>query len=223
MNLLVRAGLASLALALGACASAPVHYYTLVSPESGSALTGQPAPFALDVLPVGIPALLDQQPLVVRQGDSNVAVLDNEQWAAPLGDEVRTALSEELVHRLDAQDVAGLTRPTGKPVLRVRLQVRRLDAWPGQGVQLEADWSLGFAGTAGTSRLTCHSQLQEAASGGYPELVRAQQRIVARLASQIASNARGWAVSQKQDCTPDDGTTSPEARSPEPSLEPPHA
>ncbi|PLY99979.1 hypothetical protein CY652_23470 [Burkholderia sp. WAC0059] len=223
MNLPVCASLVAFTLALGACASAPVHYYTLVSPATDSAVARQPAPFAIDVLPVGIPALLDQQPLVLRQGDSDVAVLDNERWAAPLGDEVRTALSAELVHRLGVQDVTGLARPAGKSVLTVKLQVRRLDAWPGHGVQLEADWSLGFAGNADTAHLTCHSRLQEATSGGYADLVRAQQRVVVRLADQIASNARGWAMSQTQGCTPAAGLAPSDARSPQPLTEAPHA
>ncbi|RKE36517.1 hypothetical protein B0G76_2711 [Paraburkholderia sp. BL23I1N1] len=206
MSFSARASLRSVtltvALALSACASAPVHYYTLVSPAAQPASAQPAAPFAIDVLPVGVPAELDQQAMVIRQGDSGVAVLDDERWVAPLGDQLRAALSTQLVRRLGTQDVAGLTRPINQPVLGIRLQIRRLDAWPGHAVQLEADWSLIFAQDPNGVRLTCHTQLQEAAPGGYADLVRAQQLAIASLAGRIAEDARGWAQSRQRGCTP---------------------
>jgi hypothetical protein len=198
----LRAITLTVALALSACASAPVHYYTLVSPAAQPASAQPAAPFAIDVLPVGVPAQLDQQAMVVRQCDSGVAVLDDERWLAPLGDELRAALSTQLVRRLGTQDVAGLTRPINQSVLGIRLQIRRLDAWQGHAVQLEADWSLAFAQDPNGVRLTCHTRLQEAASGGYADLVRAQQLAIASLAGRIADDARGWAQSRQHGCTP---------------------
>jgi uncharacterized lipoprotein YmbA len=70
--------------------------------------------------------------------------------------------------------------------------VRRLDAWLGRQVQLDAGWSLSTvdgAGRAGT-RLTCQGRFEEAASAGYTGLVQAQQRAVAALAARIAADAR---------------------------------
>ncbi|MBC8746669.1 ABC-type transport auxiliary lipoprotein family protein, partial [Paraburkholderia podalyriae] len=69
-------------------------------------------------------------------------------------------------------------------------------------VQLEADWSLGFAQDPNGARLACHTQLQEAAPGGYADLVRAQQLAIASLAGRIAEDARGWAQSRQRGCTP---------------------
>jgi hypothetical protein len=206
MNFSARAGLGAatfaFVLTLSACAPAPVHYYTLVSPATQTASATQPAPFVIDVLPVGIPAQLDQQQMVVRQGDSDVAVLDNERWSAPLGDELRTALSADLVRRLGTQDIAGLPRPPGQSVLGIRLQIRRFDAWPGHVAQLEADWSLSFTKDPDGARLTCHSQVVEPAPGGYAEMAHAQQRAIAELAGQIADEARGWAQSRQHSCAP---------------------
>jgi uncharacterized lipoprotein YmbA len=186
---------------LTACSSAPVHYHTLVAPIEQVAATEQPAPFLIEVLPVGIPVQLDQPQLVVRQGDSGVAVLDGERWAGPLGDEVRAALSAKLTRRLGTQDIAGLARPSDKQVMRIKLQVRRFDVWPGQRSQLDADWSLGVADEAGNARLACHGQFDAAASGAYPELVQAQQRLIAELAARIAADARAWALSRHAACS----------------------
>ena len=204
MNFPARAGLSAsalaAALALNACTSAQVHYYTLASPAVQAASATRPVPFVIDVLPVGLPAQLDQQQMVVRQGDSDIAVLDGERWAAPLADEMRAALSEQLVRRLGTQDVAGLARSASQSVLGIRLQIRRFDAWPGRAVQLVADWSLGFTRDPNGVRLTCHSEVQEAAPGDYPALVRAQQRAIAELAGRIADDARGWAQTRQQGC-----------------------
>jgi uncharacterized lipoprotein YmbA len=192
--------LASLA-GLTACSSAPVHYYTLLAPAGPAVPGGQPSPFLIEVLPVGVPVQLDQPQLVVRQGDSGVAVLDGERWAGPLGDEIRAALSARLTDLLLTHDVAGLARPSGSQVVRIKVQLRRFDIRPGQGGQLEADWSLGVADEPGNARLACHARLQASAPGGYPELVQAQQRLIGELAERIGADAHAWALSRHATCT----------------------
>jgi uncharacterized lipoprotein YmbA len=196
-------GLAAVA-GLTACSSAPVHYHTLLVPGGERTVAGQAAPFAVEVLPVGVPVQVDQPQLVVRQGASGVAVLDGERWAAPLGDEVRAALSAALARRLGTQDVAGLARPGDRQVVRIKVQVRRFDIWPGQRAQLDADWSLGIADEAGHARLTCRGQFDAAAPGGYPELVQAQQKLVAALADRIGADAQAWWQARTGACAPAD-------------------
>ncbi|GGI53371.1 PqiC family protein [Oxalicibacterium solurbis] len=212
MKLSIRPGLAAtivLIAGLTACSSAPpVRYHTLLAPAAQTIAHGEPAAFLIDVLPVGIPAQLDQPQLVVRAGDSSLALLDGERWAGPLSDELRNALSAQLTRKLDTLDIAGLPRSTDKPVLRIKLQVRRFDAWPGQRVRLDADWSLGLADETGNARLICHGQFDEPVSGNYPELVQAQQRALAALADRIATDARSWMGSRQSDCTTTGAVTS---------------
>lgn len=224
MKRLVRLCQLAAVVGLTACSSAPVHYHTLLAPTEQVAATGQPAPFLIEVLPVGIPVQLDQPQLVVRQGDSGVAVLDGERWAGPLGDELREALSAKLTRRLATQDIAGLARPNDKQVMRVKVQVRRFDIWPSQRSQLDADWSLGIADEAGNARLTCRGQFDATAHGGYPELVQAQQRLIAELAARIAADARAWSLSRNAACSnltataevkPDSGQSAALALSPD--------
>jgi uncharacterized lipoprotein YmbA len=98
-HLIVAVGAAMLA----ACASAPVHYYTLVpEPDSTQAQSVPPASFQFELLSVGIPAQNDVPQLVVRQNGQAVALLDGERWIAPLADEVRSALSVDLSRRISA-------------------------------------------------------------------------------------------------------------------------
>jgi len=196
-------GLAATVFGLAACSSTPpVHYHSLLAPAKPSAaVTAQPAPFLVEVLAVGIPAELDQAQMVVHQADGSLAILDGERWAGPLADGIRTALSAEISQDLGTQDIAGLPRPAGKPLVRIKVQVRRLDAWPGQRVQLDADWSIGVADDAGNARMTCRGRFEHAASGDYVRLVQAQQAAIAALGARIATDARAWAGSRAAGCS----------------------
>ncbi|WP_445147466.1 PqiC family protein [Dyella sp. Tek66A03] len=193
---------ASVGLALAACASAPTHYYTLLAPPHDRNGAAQPdAPYLVDVLPIDIPAQVDQPQLVVRQGTEGIAMLDHERWAAPLNDELRAALSAELVERLGAQDVAGIVSPIGKPVLRIKMEVRRFESVPGQYALIDADWSMGIAGDPAGKRLLCRSRLRETVAGDDDaSLVRSHQQAIAALAAQMATAAPGWFTSRRSVC-----------------------
>lgn len=183
--------LAACALTLAACSSPPVHYHTLLAPAMKPG-TGAPAAFAIDVLPVGIPAQLDQQQLVVRNGASGLIVQDGERWSGPYADEIRNALATQLAGSLNVRDVTGLGNASGTTVMRIQVQVRRFDAWVGDKVQFEGTWRLNLAGADAKARLLCSSRFEVSARGGYPEMVQAQQLVLGKLAAEIAAGARAW-------------------------------
>ncbi len=186
-------------LGLGGCASAPVRYYTLVAPAASNGAAT--ASYQIEVLPVGIPEALDRPGLVVRQGEAGVAVLDRERWAGPLGEEVRRALSARLAVLLGAQDVSGLARAPGQPVLRVKVEIRRLDAWLGQQVDMDADWSMGFASSP-QQRTVCRSRLSQSAPAGDVEaLATACQQLLNSLAQRIAHAVQSHGEENDADCT----------------------
>ena len=183
--------LAACAFTLAACSSPPVHYHTLLAPAMAPG-TGAPAAFAIDVLPVGIPAQLDQQQLVVRNGASGLVVQDGERWSGPYADEIRNALATQLASSLNVRDVTGLGNASGTTVMRIQVQVRRFDAWVGDKVQFEGTWRLNLAGADVKARLLCSSRFEVPARGGYPEVVQAQQLVLSKLAAEIAAGARAW-------------------------------
>ena len=57
----------ALGLALAGCASAPLHYYTLVAPAGGSDPGATSSPLSFELMPVNVPAQVDQPQLVVRE------------------------------------------------------------------------------------------------------------------------------------------------------------
>lgn len=203
----IRISLLVLTLGLAACtASAPVRHYTLVNPQADAPPVGEPGRFVIDVQPVSLPEYLNQPQLVVRQDDSGMlAVLDDERWLGPLDEEIRNALSAQLVSRLGTQDVTGLAWPSDRQVIRIKLQVRRFDAWPGKRVQLEAGWAVGDARQAGDAKLVCHGRFEVPAAPGYPALVQAQQQVIAALARQIAQDASARSASHQSKCEPPNG------------------
>jgi uncharacterized lipoprotein YmbA len=193
-------GLAA-ALTLTACASAPMHYYTLVPPAS--AHTTSPADAApslpFELLAVGIPAQVDQPQLLVREGGQGVALLGSERWIAPLGDEVRGALSADLARELHSQDVSGLPN-NDKPTLRVKLDVRRFDSQPGSYALIEGAWSVRLMHAQHPALLACTSRVSESVGPGYDALVQGHQQAIATLAAQIAVAARAMAAGQSASC-----------------------
>lgn len=206
--------LSTLALLAG-CGSAPVtSYYTLTPPpmpqaqqssqtwQQPQSLSPQPQPqpqlaagptpsWWIDVMPVGLPESLDQPQLVIRQSDSAVVVLEQARWSAPLSQELRSALSTQLSRQLGTQDVAGLSVPAGREVLRIKVQMRRFEAWPGQQVHLAADWSIAQSSDP-QRRVSCHTELTQPAGADVSKVVLAQQRLVASLADAVAAVATRW-------------------------------
>ena len=187
------------ALMLCACSSAPVHYYTLVPaarlvPAAQASAAGAPAPFQFQLMPVHIPAQVDQPQLVVRQNGPAIAMLESERWIAPLGDEIRSAVAADLTHDLGAHEAAG-GRADGRPLLQIMLDVRRFDSLPGQYALINAAWTLQMNGaTNSQAALACTSQIREPVGAGYDALVQGHQQALARLSAQIATAARSVAA-----------------------------
>lgn len=186
---------------LTGCTSQTVHYYTLRGPSAAPLRSEVPAAFLIDVMPVSIPAELDQPQLVIREGEAILTPLDTERWASPLEEEIRGTLSAELTKQLGTQDVAGLSRPATKPLIRIKVQIRQFDIWPGQRVQLHAGWSLIPAAETGKAALTCFGQFDADAPGDYLHMVLAQRRAVLAMANRIAADARNRARSEKAACS----------------------
>lgn len=183
---------------LAACASAPVHYYTLMPAADRAQAAPASADFQFELLPVGIPAQDDVPQLVVRQGGQSVFLLNGERWAAPLTDEVRAALAIEIARRAHAQDISGAAPARGKPVLRIKVDLRRFDSVPGSYALIEATWTIRQLSSQAT--LTCSSRISQSAGQGYAGLVAAHQRALASLAGQIASAAPALAAGRVPSC-----------------------
>ncbi|MFI4978862.1 MAG: membrane integrity-associated transporter subunit PqiC [Nevskiales bacterium] len=180
---------AASALALGACGTTPTRFYTLVPPPA--AQVPVTARFQIEVQPVDLPPQVASQQMVVRTGTGELVPVDTRRWQAPLGDEMREALSTELSHRLGAHDVYGLANaiaPKGQGVetWRITVKVQRFESALGAYARVDALWTLRRAGD-NTIAAACGSSVTETVQPGYEALVEGHQRAVADLADRIAA------------------------------------
>ena len=183
----------ALAATLVACSSAPTHFYTLLPPAQPAAAAAAPAAFAIAVEPVGVPAEVDQVQWLVRTGPGQMALLDNERWAAPLGDELRAAFAEELTHQLGARDVYKATNSAGIPVYRIQIEVRRFESAAGGYALIEADWTVARREGASGLTMQCHSRVSQPVEPGYAALALGHQHAVAAIAARITLAVRSVA------------------------------
>lgn len=188
------------ALALAACSGTPeTHFYTLLRPPAEATDgTAKPAVYAIEVLPVSVPEQVDMPQIVLRQGDGELALVESRQWAAPLGQELRLGLSEQLMRQLGVRDLYRLGDSAQVPLRRIKVHVTRFDSVLGRYARLEAGWNVRDD-RRGLS-MTCSTQAQERVGPSYDDLVLGHQRALARLAGEIALAVRAFDAGDKSEC-----------------------
>ncbi len=134
-----------------------------------------------------IPAQVDRLELVVRQRDGGIALLENDLWIAPLADELRSALSVELVRRLALADAHDPRRDLGP--ITVRVDIERFESAPGDYALVEALWRLRVNSSIRHDEVVCRTRAYERVPEGNLALVRAYQHAVALIADDIATTA----------------------------------
>jgi hypothetical protein len=130
-------------LALTACGSSPpVHYYALSSPSHPPASGA--ARMLVELLPVVVPERVNHERVVVGGAGDRLDLRDDDQWAAPLADEIRHVVAEALWQRLRAADVYQAPVASAsdrRPQYRLALRIERFDALPGRSAVVEASWT----------------------------------------------------------------------------------
>ncbi|UVJ41992.1 PqiC family protein [Pseudomonas sp. LS1212] len=178
MPLSLKLPLLSVLLLLGACRSDPVHYHTLTPTQFGNAQQGASAD--IEIERITVPAQVDRTQIVVRQGNSGLAILETEWWGASLSDELQSALAEQLNSSVSPRKAS------------LRVEVQRFDSVPGQYALVEAKWRLRSLGPGNTIKeMTCRTSLRTPAGATIDDLVAAHQNNVKRLADAISQASRG--------------------------------
>jgi uncharacterized lipoprotein YmbA len=154
--------------------------------------------FFIDVQPVGIPAQADRQPLVLRRG-SAISLIENERWAAPLGDELRSAMSARLTRELGTEDIGDHALSSDIPVLKIRIDVQRFDAVFADHVSIDAAWTMRSV-RGDRPDVVCWSEQRVAVGNGYDALVEGYQEMLDGLAASIASSARRLMERSSRSC-----------------------
>lgn len=163
--------LISLTLLLAACRSAPIQYHTLTPTQSPpSARTNA----SILIEQVSVPPQVDRTQIVIREGDSGLAILETQRWGASLSEELRSALLDSL------------SGSSSERKLSLRVEVQRFDSMPGQYALLDAKWYLRNVSTDNkTTSLNCRTTVQRPTGAAIDELVIAHQNNIKRLAAAI--------------------------------------
>ncbi|WP_081768706.1 membrane integrity-associated transporter subunit PqiC [Herbaspirillum sp. RV1423] len=192
---------AVLTLTLVACASAPTRFYTLAGPTPDtqtpparpaasatlSVISNAPRQTYIEVLPVSVPERLARPQIVVRTDDTRVDILEQDRWSAPFNNELRDALASGVANRLGAVDVTRGGRPAGRPVYRIVVELRQLDAMKGGKVDAAFGWTITRSDD--NSSAVCRLTVLEPAPGvGVDGVVQGMQRAVANVANAIAAD-----------------------------------
>jgi uncharacterized protein len=187
-------GLAAL-LVLAACSSpVPPRFHSLMPAPA----TLRPAPIASPVawqlLPVSIPAQVDQPQFVIRRADDTLAVLEQERWIAPLGDELRAALREHVAATLGTP---GAAPAPGRKEWRIAVDVQRFDSTPGR-TSIAAQWTL-LAGSD-TPALRCRSVHEQSVGAGAPALAGGHRLALQQLGAAIAGTVAALDAGRTAGC-----------------------
>ncbi len=194
------AGACLVAAWLGACTSLPAPVFHSLMPAStvtGPRVSAAGA-VAWEVLPVTVPAQVDQPQWVVQSVDGSLAVLEQQRWIAPLSAEIGAAVAERLTQMVGAP--AAASSVANGEQWRVRVEVQRFDAAPGRETRLEARWSLRSA-VDGAPTLSCRGEFVQAVSGtGYLALAKGHQQGVAQLGDSIGRALKAMSAGQPATC-----------------------
>jgi hypothetical protein len=180
---------AALALALAGCAQPmPTRFYTLLPDwQDGAAAPRTAAAPAWTLDAVRVPVQVDRPQMVLLGGDGTLAVVERERWIAPLGDELRSALEQDLQHAL------GPPADLGAAPWTIDVEVLRFESALGAEARLEARWTLRPARDDAEGP-ACRLRIARPAAGDVPALAAAHRAALAELAGAIAASLRSRAA-----------------------------
>lgn len=177
---------------LAACGTSPApRYYTLGVAVAPPAQPTANAP-SVWVAPVTLPDSVDRPQLVIRLAPNRVAILDQHRWAEPLASAVSRTIAANLGMLLGgAQVSAEAQHAAAGAQVRVLVDLQRFESVPGQGVTIEALWSVRRGSEAEPRRghsITREPLAETAGAPGpdYEALAAAHSRALAALSRDIA-------------------------------------
>lgn len=182
------------ALSLSACGTPPrEQFYTLNTPALSSGKAGSPL---LVVAQVSLPEMLDRPQIVVRNGEHQIQLLEQQRWAEPLKSNFSAALAGQLQAQLPDWQLAMREQHSSRDAKwELWLDVQRFDLTPQQSTLLIASWQLrqreGQLSQRGQTSLS-----EECKGCDIPALIAAQQKAIAKLAQEIAQQAKRLQATQ---------------------------
>jgi uncharacterized lipoprotein YmbA len=172
------------------CSTAPSRFYSLTSTSTADGTPATPA--KVMVGPVTIPAAVDQPEFVVQVAPNRVEVDEFNRWVAPLTDGIARAVAGDLTVLLGTPDVASSQLANFTPDYRVTIDVQRFETTKGQGVTVEAVWTVRKS-SDGATRAGRTVASETAQGQGFDALAAAHSQAIAKMSGDIAAAIRAEA------------------------------
>ena len=166
---------------LAACAATggKERFFTLNAPEPPAAADSAPS---VAVVSVTVPDLVDRPQIVVRAGPNQVGMSEQARWAEPL----RGAIARVVTANLAAAMNGKVAPQRGAdPDYRVTLDVQRFESTLGDGVLIDAVWSV--APKSGERRTGRTVAREKARGPDYDGLAAAHSAALATVSREIAA------------------------------------
>jgi len=169
-----------LSILLAACSS-PLkeRFYTLDAPEPPAAAAGAPS---VAVASVTVPDLVDRPQIVVRTGPHQVGIGEQARWAEPLRSAIARVVAANLAIALGARIAP---QRSGDADYRVAIDVQRFESTPGDGVLIDAGWSV--TPKTGERRVGRSLAREKVRGADYDALAAAHSAALATISREIAA------------------------------------
>jgi len=184
---------------LAGCAAAPATRYYVLNPTAPAPAAAQgaaraaPESIAVVIKEVRLPQYLDRREIVIRGGDHQLRMVENEQWAGNLREDMTRVLADNLGRFLESERVvAAPHRLKMQPDFRVEVEVLRFEREAGGRVGLAARWWLtqGADATLLASPEITLSGAPLGAGASYEAVVASMSSVYGELAQAIARSIR---------------------------------
>lgn len=181
---------------LVSCSRSPrITFYTL-NPVATAESTTTPVS-SVSVGPVTLPDLLDRPQLVVRTSPNQVDIIESHRWAESLKSEIPRIIAGNMALLLKPARVSASSQGGGlEAEYRILIDIQRLDMTDGEGVILDALWTVRRA-AGGEPKAGRFVISERAPTAGYEALVAAQSRALASFSRDLASVLRSEAASPR--------------------------
>lgn len=190
-------GVAVVGAMLVACAaSPPMHYYTLTETPAASRLTAPAGTDPIRLDRVTIPTELDRSQIVRRLDSTQLQIVEDVRWAAPLDETIRRILSNDIAARLPQGAVANPNEPfAGEKRQSLAVDFSEFYGDPACAVTLRATWTLKPNGLHGSEETKASPQGGCKGAGSIPE---AMSQALGQLSDLIAAAISGPGVRRAQ-------------------------
>jgi uncharacterized lipoprotein YmbA len=170
------------------CASPRERFYTLSAVPASA--PGNEAGLSVLIAPVAVPEIVDRPQFVVRKTANRIEIAEFDRWAEPLKAGIARVLAEDLAQELGTPRVAAQAQAISRDAdYRVTFDVFRFDSRLGDGIALEAAWTVRAA-KGGRSRIGRSVVQEPVQAADYEALAAAHSRALQRYAREIAAAIR---------------------------------